>query len=335
MVEKTQNKFQPPKTRPSLERMTAILVRLKKGGYPSSAKLAAAMEVTPKTILRDIAFMRDRYNHPIAYDPYKYGYYLTEEVANLPLLQISEGEIVALFIAQKALGQCRGTPFEQPLRSACEKLTESLSDEFSISWGDLESAIAFRPVATSPIDIEIFRNASRAVRERREISFEYSGLKDDRFERREMQPYSLVCNENQWYLLGFDKVKRALRTFVLARMRNLQVLTTCFERPTDFSVKEILSGSFGIVSGNTQVRIRIWVDAFAAKLIGERRWHQSQQMKPLSNGEAEIEFLLTSTVEFLPWVLNWGSHAKVIAPENFAQEVKTELSKAISRYSQA
>jgi predicted DNA-binding transcriptional regulator YafY len=75
--------------------MVAIVTRMKKGDYLSRKDFAEELEVTTKTIQRDIDFMRDREGIPIEYDPFRYGYYLTEPNAQFPLLEISEGELVA------------------------------------------------------------------------------------------------------------------------------------------------------------------------------------------------------------------------------------------------
>src|SRR5215469_2419162 len=111
-----------PKNRNVLLRMHRILERIQKGDFPSRPILAQEIEVDEKTIQRDINFMRDSFRHPIEYDPKKYGYYLTGPVSSFPLVQLSQKELVAVFVAQKAIAQYAGTPFEQPLKAAFGKL---------------------------------------------------------------------------------------------------------------------------------------------------------------------------------------------------------------------
>jgi len=114
-------------TRPPLDRMTRIFQSISSGGYPNREQLAADIEVTTKTIQRDIDFLRDRMNLPIAYDRNRKGYYFTEPVSGFPLVDLTEAEIVSVFIAQKALIAHRRTPFEEPLRSAYQNLANSLN----------------------------------------------------------------------------------------------------------------------------------------------------------------------------------------------------------------
>ena len=106
----------PLLTRPPYGRMQQIFQTLKANRHPNRQYLAREIEVTTKTIQRDIDFMRDRLNLPIAYNKAEGGYEFTEKIENFPMVELSEAELVSVYVAQKALSQYKGTPFEQPLR---------------------------------------------------------------------------------------------------------------------------------------------------------------------------------------------------------------------------
>src|SRR6266853_1259490 len=110
-------------SRPPLQRMMRLHAALKSHHFPNCRKIAVELEVSPKTIQRDIDFMRDRLGLPIGYDAQQFGFYYTEAVTGFPSIEVSEGEITALFVAQKALAQYKGTPFERPLHSAFRRIT--------------------------------------------------------------------------------------------------------------------------------------------------------------------------------------------------------------------
>ena len=86
--------------------------------YPNCKGLSVDFEVSAKTIQRDIDYMRDQMQLPIDYDSVRRGFLYTKEVKNLPMVALTEGEIVALLVAHRAAEQYRGTPFEKSLRSA-------------------------------------------------------------------------------------------------------------------------------------------------------------------------------------------------------------------------
>jgi proteasome accessory factor B len=97
--------------RPPLERFAFIDQALRSQKWPNAHKLARALEVTVRTIRRDLQFLRDRLHAPIAYDAVRHGFYYTDEHFSLPGLAISEGEYLALFLAERLLQQYRGTSF--------------------------------------------------------------------------------------------------------------------------------------------------------------------------------------------------------------------------------
>src|SRR5689334_25424034 len=106
------------RSRPPLERMVRIHQAVQSGTYPNASTLAFELEVCTKSVHRDLGFMRDRLNLPLECDSHHQGYYYTEEVNAFPTLQLTEGELVALVMAEKALQQYRGTSLEKPLLSA-------------------------------------------------------------------------------------------------------------------------------------------------------------------------------------------------------------------------
>ena len=125
-----------------LERMLRIHQALQSGRHPNAVTLAASLEVSTKSIHRDLEFMRDRLGLPIEYDGRRFGYFYTEHVKAFPTLQITEGEIFALVVAERALQQYRGTSFEQPLLSALKKMEQSLPETISLSLSDVAQTIA-------------------------------------------------------------------------------------------------------------------------------------------------------------------------------------------------
>jgi proteasome accessory factor B len=104
-------------SRPPLNRFQEIFHAIKTGRYPNRTQLARSIEVTTKTIQRDLDYMRYQLNLPIEFDYARGGYYFTKTVTDLPLFQLTESELVSVFVAQKALEAYRGTPFEQPFRN--------------------------------------------------------------------------------------------------------------------------------------------------------------------------------------------------------------------------
>ncbi len=312
-------------SRPPLERMMRLHERLKAGVYPNCRKLASELEVSAKTIQRDIDFMRDRLGLPIEYDQIQFGFYYTEPVANFPSIEVSQGEIIALFVARRAIEQYRGTSFERSLRTAFQKISDGLREKIDFQWSNVDAAVSFRGVGTSAGDIDLFECVSKAVIESREIEFEYKKAKSAAYEARRVRPYHLACVSDQWYLFGFDLARAQIRTFVLQRMRKARRTPAKFRRPADFSINKHLSGSFGVFSGQGHYAVRIRFDALAGQLVSERHWHASQKIKPLPGGGVEMRMELGSLEEVERWILSWGKRAKVIEPPELVERIRATL----------
>ena len=324
-------------SRPPLERMMRMHQRLKAGRYPNCRKLAEELEVSSKTVQRDIDFMRYRLGLPIEYDQLHFGFYYTEPVSSFPNVEISEGELVALYIGQKALAQFKGTSFEAPLSTAFRKITDGLRDTISITWSDLDSAISFRTAGRSAADVHLFEQLSHAVFKQIEVRFDYKKPGVARYEQRYAQPYHLGCVENLWYLFAFDLDRRELRTFALPRIRNVRVSKTRFRRPMDFSIGRYLEQSFGVFARPTKTKhtIRIVFDAFAAPRIEERQWHPSQKVKQLPVGGIELCLTLGNLEEVERWILSWGPHARVLAPPDLKERIAKTVSALAGIYGAA
>jgi len=312
--------------------MMRIHAQIKAGEFPNCRKIAEQIEVSSKTIQRDIDFMRDRLGLPVEYDPLRFGFHYTQEVTSFPSIEVSAGEIAALFVAQKALAQYQGTPFERPLRSAFRKLTDGLKERVSFSWSEMEEAISFHSAGASVADLELFETVSQAVLQSVEIEFEYRTLRSSRYEARRVRPYHIASLENQWYLFGEDLRRGQLRTFALPRMRKARATTARFERPADFSIEEVLSGSFGVFSGKERHRIRLKFDQFAARLVSERTWHDSQRIKAAKDGSMTLQLELAGLEEIERWILSWGSHVRVLQPLELARRVKKEADAVMRLY---
>ncbi|HYJ05873.1 MAG TPA: WYL domain-containing protein [Chthoniobacterales bacterium] len=322
-------------SRPPLERMMRLHAALKARRFPNCQKIGAELEVSAKTIQRDIDFMRYRLGLPIDYHPQEFGFYYTEPVTAFPNIEVSEGEIAALLVAQKALAQYEGTPFERPLQSAFRKLTDGLKDRVSFSWSDLEDAISFRSAGASVADIELFEIVSKGVLRCVELEFEYRKLNSVGYEQRRVRPYHLGCLEQQWYLFAEDLERRQLRTFALPRMRKVRLTTKGFRRPADFSIAQVLSGSFGVHSAGKKQRIRLRFDPFAARLVAERKWHESQRVREKADGSIILELELGGLQEIERWILSWGAHVEVLEPPRLREMIRDAVSAIAKLYQQA
>ena len=310
--------------------MVRIHQALQTGGFPNASTLARDIEVATKTIHRDIEFMRDRLNLPVEFDFAKNGYHYTGEVSAFPTMQITEGELFALVVAEKALQQYRGTSFERPLLSAIKKMEEALPDTISLNLADIEQTISFRTRAEPILDLKVFDALAKAVARRRQLELNYRKPGQQKTEARLVDPYHLANINGEWFLFAFDHARKDIRTFVPARIRSVQPTGETFERPQKFSLEKRLRDSFGVYSGEGEHEVVIRFSARAADYVREKKWHESQQLREMKGGGVELKLKLSSLAEIERWVLSWGGDAKVLKPRELAESVRLTARKILT-----
>ena len=309
-------------SRAPVARMMRIHEEFQDGRLTNCTKLAELLEVSTKTIARDLEFMRDRMGLPVEYDAQIYAWRYAFPVKNFPTVQVSEGELLALLVAQKALVQYRGTPFHDQLAHAFSKLTAGLRDQVSFSPAGSLASVSFHQCGPSKADLQIFERISHAVLKSREIEFTYLKPQSSTPESRRMQPYHLANRENAWYLVGFDVARGALRTFAVSRIRKVTLSARKFAKPGNFSPETYYAKSFGAFVGTGDHRVVVRFTPAATSQIAERFWHETQEIRELADGRLELRLHLNSLEEIQRWIMGWADQAEVVEPAELRDRVK-------------
>jgi len=324
--------LRPQLSRPPLERMLTIHDELGRGALVNCTRLAAKLEVSRKTVVRDIAFMRERLDLPIEFDPRIQAYRYSHPVSGFPTVQVTEGELLALLVAQRALEQYRGTPFHRQLAIAFEKLTGGLRDRISFSPADELRAVSFKNIGLGKTDLAVFNALSGAVLRQEEVTFGYRKPGEAVKSPRRVRPYHLTNRENSWYLIGFDRERQALRTFALPRITGVAKTREHFVRPADFSPEKFFASALGVLGGAGDHGVVIRFAAAVAERVREREWHESQEMRELPGGGLELRLRLGALQEIEQWVLGWGAAAEVVAPDELRENVRRTVTELAARY---
>ncbi len=311
--------------------MLRIHQAVQSGAYPNATRLAVELEVSTKSIHRDLEFMRDRLELPLEYDPRRNGYHYTQEVSSFPTLQITEGELFALLVAEKALQQYRGTTFEKPLLSAFRKMAASLPDTVSLNLADWEQTISFRTSVEPILNLEIFDTLAKATAQHRQLELTYRKPGRKETEPRVVDPYQLANVNGEWFLFGYCHLRNDIRTFAPARILQAKTTGNMFVRPQKFSLERRLRDSFGVMTGAGEFDVAIRFDELVADYIREKRWHPSQQLIEAEDGGVELRLKLSSLVEIQRWILGWGGHAVPLAPGELVECINASARTILQR----
>lgn len=316
-------------------RVGRIINIIASGKFPNCQTLAQEIEVSAKTIQRDLDHMRNLKGLPLEYHREKRGYYFSRPVSEFAPMQLTRGELVALFVAEKAVEPLKGTRLHKLVHDSLTKIAEACPEQISLRWKDLDAAFSMKSTGALKSDVAAFTKLVDAVLEHREVSFEYPSSKGKELERRQVHPYHVGQLQNGWYLIAHDPVRGALRKFALQRMGGMELLKTRFVRDPGFNMRDYLGSGFGVWSyaaDAPRFEVCIRFTGWAARYVAERHWHDSQRIQMLKDDGSEIEFRaqVAGMEEITRWVLSHGLHAQVIAPKKLIDCVHQEATAVVT-----
>ena len=317
------NTLMEPSTRPPLRRFLAIERSVRSGAYPNSESLAEELEVDSRTVQRDIAFLKDQLGAPLEFCRKRNGYHLTDLSWTLPAFQLTEGELVSVFLAERLMRQYRGTPFETDLARAFDRITRMLPEEITVSLAAAAETLSVTPCVLTTQDVETFHSLTNAIQQSRQLRLLYWSASQNRDTDRIVDPLHLSLVDNDWYLIAYCHTRQEIRMFSTVRIRGAKPTSQKFQRPEDFDITKYLGNSFRAVRGDPDqtwnVRLRFGPEMSGR--ISEKVWHHTQQLEPQPDGSVIMHLQVSSLIEIRRWVLYWGADCRVLEPEELRCDV--------------
>jgi predicted DNA-binding transcriptional regulator YafY len=294
------------------------------GTYPSATRLGELLEVTPKTARKYIGLLTESFGLRPAYDAVQHGYHYPEEVHPDLIPRLTDDEVVAVFLLEAASRSLKGSPAGPLLESVLGKLSLMLPVATGLTLDQVSSALSLRLERAASLpgpEPQVMRTLYTAVVRHRSVRITYRARKGGALTQRTIDPLHLTRCEGQWYLVSFCHLRKAIRTFVPARIQEVRLLAENFTPPKGFDPEEHFRTAFGVVAGYKVAEAVLRFDASVATLIRERRWHATQKLEDLPGGEVRLRMTCSQSQELIAWLLSWGEHVSVEQPAGLAQEV--------------
>jgi predicted DNA-binding transcriptional regulator YafY len=320
-------------SRPPFRRLLILDRLVRSGGYPNARTMAAELEVHQRTIHRDLDFLRNSWGAPLEYCPKRHGFFYRDADYAVPLLRLSEGELIALFLAERVMQHYQGTPYEHDLATAFRKLTAHLPEQVTIDLSHLQESFSFRGPISDVGDLRCFTRLARAVREGQQLELVYWTASRNETCCRVVDPYHLTSIAGELYLIAFCHLRESVRMFAPSRIRSARETGEHFERPADFRIENYLDGTFRAIRGEGKVRqIRLRFTAEAARYVREKEWHPTQKLKDKTNGGVEMTLRLSYLDEVKKWVMAYGAECEVLEPTELREMLREELRLTMKMY---
>jgi predicted DNA-binding transcriptional regulator YafY len=276
--------------------------------------------------------MKNSLSAPIEYDSTRKGYYYTEKNFFLPALDIKESDFFAICITEKALKQYENTPLYDKLSAIFTKLKENLPDNVRVNTSWIDTQYTFMHESFTYIDPAIWETVSNGLRQRQQIDITHRKAGSAEAIRRIVDPFHIVNFRGEWYLIGYCHKRESVLRFAISRIHEAKLLNAGYKIPDDFNFNSFIGSSFGIMTDDTEQKVRIYFDKDQAPYIIERQWHHDQVISENRDGSIELTFTTNSLWEVKRWILSWGPSARVLEPEELVKQVKDDIKGMMGNY---
>ena len=258
------------------------------------------------------------------------NYSLRPENFHLPPIEFSDEELASL---QFALTLLDGEfAYAEPLRLALQQISWGrpsplrAPDQRTLGLGITGSAGGHElSQRLAKIETAIFRHKT--------ITFEYFTMERGDVAPRKVDPYHLLFQGGQSYLLGRSHERKALRVFRLSRIRGKVAYATKaehdFKRPVDFDPRAFANRAewqYGDPAGVAKV----WVSERIGWQV-ERHYGRFGEVAPAEGGVL-FTTPYANTRQLVAWVLGLGEHARVEEPAELVAEVRERVEMLARRH---
>ncbi len=296
----------------------------------TSSELAESLEVDSSTIRRDLARLSSA-----GIELRKRGrrYQLSFHQA-MRSLRLTPDEVLALYLACRLLSR-QQSDRNPHAEKVMHKLAEAVKGDAPRFANYIEdAAVLQRSLPLSEGYHAVLETITQAWSEGRVVHLQYcdqaGSITERRFHPYCIEPYGAT---NSCYTIGFDELRRAIRTFKLDRIATAELTDDQFNIPPVYNPNRLFSEAWGVVwrdSPPQTVELRFFDDA--AHIVQEAFWHSSQRVVAQQDGTCYVTFQVSEPHEMVAWIRQWGADVEVISPSILREAIVADARQLTERY---
>lgn len=306
------------------ERIAFLDRRLRERGWVTAAEVAERFEVSPRQVKRDIEYLRWRLDAPIVYDS---GHHRYRYEKPWTAFRFADERRVLFSALVKGWATSEA---HRDLVSA--DILDTIAAAVSRDYRTVADRIRYDAPASERVDLEVFADLCRGLREQKILEMEYENLAGEP-SRRRVEVQRLWNYGGLWYLVALDHLRGGLRTFHLGRIRRLGVTGEPVTKPlTDAAwnteVEAWTSAGSGLFRGGEAFQAQVRFRGPALRVATGQTWHPDQIDRPGNDGTGaylDRSLPVVDTRELLGRVLAFGADAEALAPTPFRGQWEVEV----------
>ncbi|KAA3661969.1 MAG: YafY family transcriptional regulator [Chloroflexi bacterium] len=318
------------------DRLLTLMMVLQTRGQTTAAALAKELEVSKRTIYRDIDALSAA-GVPVYADGGPGGGYALLDSYRTTLTGLHEDEIRALFMLTIP-GPLSDLGLSQQLKGAFLKLTSSLPSHYqeqaqlirkrihldAAGWFQREERLPFLPVVQEAVwqDLQL------------SMSYRRSG---GGLSQRVVSPYGLVAKAGIWYLVA--ATERGMRVYRVSRVETAVLTQTHFTRPATFDLADFWANwiaDYEVGLPKYPVTLSIGPDLIPnlPHILGAGVRSLLAETQPDANGWKTIDYTFERVEEAQTFIMGMGTVVKIIAPDSLRVSIAKLASEIAAHYSE-
>ncbi|MCK8475858.1 helix-turn-helix transcriptional regulator [Microbacterium aurugineum] len=316
------------------DRLVSLLLLLRQRGRMTADQLAGELEVSVRTVLRDIDALSSA-GVPVYVDRGRHGGYSLLPGFRTELTGLNHDEALALFTAGSVRAE-KVFGLSAPLAAAMRKVVDALPAGQQASLGDAARRLLVEPEAdllsrrqeVEAVADGVMSEVRRAVLTGHRLRFSYQAPAGAPSSRT-VDPIGLVTVRGHTYLIATRSGKD--RTYRLSRMATAEVLPDPAQRSARVDLGRMWAERTAqfLADGHLEVSVRV-KRSRRDELLSTARAVRSEDSDV--NGWARLE-LTYDDLRHATWAL-WqlGADAEVMSPEVVRQALRERASALVVRY---
>ena len=307
-------------------RLITLIMLLQRRPRQKAAELAEELGVSVRTVHRYIN-MLDEMGIPVYSERGPYGGFSLVRGYKMPPLVFTPQEAVAVYLGTSLVGEIWGQLYEEAARGAMAKLDNVLPEEqrHEVAWARRTLAATGMHRADHTPLAPVLEKLRRAARERRRVTMVYQSRSRAETLERDVDPYALVHRWGWWYVIGYCRLREAMRTFRVDRIRELTLLGEIFDAPDGFDVHAYLAQETWF-EPQVQVRMQFTPEGALEAQDASAHW---DVMEEQSDGSLVVTFGATGLEWAARVALGYGPEVEVLEPEELRRQVR-EWARAVA-----
>lgn len=280
--------------------------------------------VSRRTIFRDFNALSE-IQVPVTHDHYS-GYGIMPGY-KVPPLMFTTRELATIMVGLNFVKSQVDKFLAEDAKGVELKIKSALPDHLKTFMTSLENRTVVDPFlhfGSEKSEGGNWYQISSGISQMKSIEFDYRRVDAKKEESQKIDPYLLVFYKDHWNVIGYSHKRRAIRNFVLDRVKNIRIREENFTVPENVNIEALIFDS-----NESDHLIRVVVDSSADRLFRANLPTKIFKESVVSDKKIKVEFRFNNLDYINRWLLQFGSGVRVESPENLIYMRRELLDKMI------